>query len=261
MAFVQLQKIKPKNHISSLTTPEPLKEALIHIFKNSGPDLWLVGGTALAGYYAEHRRSDDLDLFAIKSQAHQATVLAVKSLQKSDANFSNERTTPNFYHADVLFRNHKFTIDVVFDENIGQTGSALPTQDGVTVADLPTLFSQKAACLVSRASEKDLFDLNWIFEKAGGIEVEELLKAGMQIDGGMNVEGVLISLQGALLRKEACHFLLPHASITVEQAYRKIRDLRKKLISLLLATEEKTPLSPQFKELYKAIKSQKKSDN
>lgn len=258
MSLIQLKKIKPKESISSATTPPPLKQALIHIFQNAGPDLWLVGGTALAGYYAEHRRSDDLDLFAIHPEAHRSTVFAVKSLQKLGALFSNERTSPNFYHVNSEWEKHQFTIDVVLDENIGQTGSAILNQDGVMVADLPTLFSQKSACLVSRASEKDLFDLDWLFEKAGGVDVEEIIAAGMKIDGGMNIEGVLISLQGALFRKEACHFLLPQSPITIDQAYQKIKNLKKKLITLLLATEKKTPLSPQFKELYKAIKSRKK---
>ena len=40
----------------------------------------LVGGTALAGYYAGHRRSDDLDLFVRDEAACRAAVLAVKSL-------------------------------------------------------------------------------------------------------------------------------------------------------------------------------------
>ena len=41
----------------------------------------LVGGTALAGFYAGHRRSDDLDLFTGSSAAFRQTVLAVRTLQ------------------------------------------------------------------------------------------------------------------------------------------------------------------------------------
>lgn len=259
MAPVPLKNIKPKDRISLATTPPALKEALIHIFQNAGPGLWLVGGTALAGYYAEHRRSDDLDLFAITPEAHRAAILAVKSLQKMGAVFSNERNSPYYYHADSRWKNHPFTIDVVLDENIGLTGAAITTGEGVVVADLPTLFSQKAACLISRASEKDLFDLDWMFEKRGRIDVDEILQAGVQIDGGMNVEALLISLQGSVLRKEACHFLLPQSKMTPEQAYKKIEKLKKKIIALLLEYEKKQPLSPEIKALSAAIKKPKKS--
>lgn len=259
MAIVHLKNIKPKEHISLRTTPTALQEALLYIFRNAGPDLWLVGGTALAGYYAEHRRSDDLDLFAITVEAQKATVLAVKSLQKMGAICSNERTSPYYYHVDAFWKNHKFTIDVVLDENIGQTGHAYTTKEGICVVDLPTLFAQKSACLVSRASEKDLFDLDWMFEQTKEINIKKILEAGAQIDGGMNVETLLISLQGAILRKEACQFLTPQSAMSVEEAYKKIQSLRKKLIALLLDYEKKKPPTPEIKALSKAVKEKKKS--
>lgn len=259
MAPVQFNNIKPKDLISPVTTPPALKEALIHIFKNTGVGLWLVGGTALAGYYAEHRRSDDLDLFAITPEAHRAAVLAVKSLQKMGAVFSNERNTPYYYHTDAQWKNHKFTIDCVLDENIELTGAAITTKEGVSVADLPTLFSQKTACLISRASEKDLFDLDWMFEKRGAIDVDEILQAGAKIDGGMNVEALLISLNGSRLRKEACHFLLTGSTLTVEKAYKKIAELKNTIIALLLEYEKRQPLNPEIKALAAAVRDRKKS--
>ena len=80
MAPLFSRTLIPRKTISATTSPAPLREALLHIFENTGGGLWLVGGTALAGYYAEHRRSDDLDLFAIDEPAHRAAILAVKSL-------------------------------------------------------------------------------------------------------------------------------------------------------------------------------------
>lgn len=259
MAPVSLKNIKPRTNISEKSTPPVLREALIHIFQNAGPDLWLVGGTALAGYYAEHRRSDDLDLFAITPEAHRSTILTVKSLTTIGAVFSNERTSPYYYHVDSIWKNHKFTIDVVLDENLGRAGTALKTQEAV-VADLPTLFAQKSACLVSRVSEKDLFDLDWIFDQAKKIDIKEVIQAGQKFDGGVSTETLLISLQGAILRKEACHFLLPQAALTPEEAYKKIEALRKKLISLLLEYEKKEALRPELKALSQTMRRVKKTD-
>lgn len=258
MAPLSIPQLKPKEEVSPLTTPPVLREALYHIFSNAGEGLWLVGGTALAGYYAQHRRSDDLDLFAVDSQAHRAAILAVKSLTKLGAILSNERSSPYYYHTDAQWKQHRFTTDVVLDENLHRIGSAIRTQEGVWVADLPTLFATKAACLVSRCSEKDLFDLDWIISQMKEFRIQDLIEMGVQVDGGLNVETLLISLNGARLRKEACHFLLPQASLTVDQAFRKINELRQKLIETLITYEKKLPISEGAEALSQSLKDQKK---
>lgn len=217
-----------------------------------------MGGTALAGYYAEHRRSDDLDLFALDSQAHRGAILAVKSLTKLGAVLSNERSSPYYYHTDAQLKQHRFTADVVLDENLHRIGKAIQTKENVWVADLPTLFATKAACLVSRCSEKDLFDLDWMLSQIKNFSIADLIEAGVQIDGGLNVETLLISLKGAPLRKEACQFLLPQSKLTQEQAFGKIKDLQQKLIDLLLAYEKKLPLSQETNALSQSLKDQRK---
>ncbi|MBI5299438.1 MAG: nucleotidyl transferase AbiEii/AbiGii toxin family protein [Deltaproteobacteria bacterium] len=256
--MASLQNIKPASRISGSTTPPALREALYHIFSGCGEGLWLVGGTALAGYYAKHRRSDDLDLFAVDETAHRAATLAAKSLKNKGALLTNERTTPNYYHADAQFRGHPFTIDIVLDEHLHATGKAIQTQDKIWVADLPTLFAMKAACLISRCSEKDLFDLDWILSHVPHFEIENLIQAGAQFDGGLNVETLLISLQGGTLHKEACHFLLPKSSMTVAEAYKKIIALRETLIEKLMVYQKKLSLSNDAKALAQAVKDQKK---
>lgn len=258
MAALRVPEIKPRGYISEKASPPALREALLYIFSQCGKGLWLVGGTALAGYYAEHRRSDDLDLFAVDPMVHREAALAVKSLKKKGAQLSNERTTPNFYHADVGFRDHKFTIDVVLDEYLHKIGQAIRAEDGVWVADIPTLFATKSACLVSRCSEKDLFDLDWMISQWKEFHVSELIRYGSQIDGGLNVETLLFSIQNARLRKEACHFLLPKSSLTVEQAYKKIVGLQKRFIKDLLEYERGLPMSPEVRALSQAYRDQKR---
>jgi len=258
MAPLSFSSLTPRESISERSTPLPLREVLKILFESVGEGLWLVGGTALAGYYAEHRRSDDLDLFAVDEIAHRSGILAVKSLAKQGAILTGERTTPNFYHADVKFKGHAFTIDVVLDENLHRIGNANRRGDGVLVADLPTLLATKAACLVSRCSEKDLFDLDWILSQARHYTASDLVEAGNKIDGGVSIESFLIGLQGAILRKEACHFLLPDSNMSVEQAYHKIIALRTKLIELLLKAEQKVAPSDEIQALAQAVKDQKK---
>ena len=80
--------------------------------------------------------------------------------------------------------------------------------DGVMVADLHTLLKMKAATLVSRASEKDLHDLSWLFEQDDGIDVSALVALGRDVDAGVTGETLLIGLVGATMRQSACGFSL-----------------------------------------------------
>lgn len=258
MATLQFPTLKLRDTLSKKASPPSLAAALKFIFSNVAEKLWLVGGTALSGYYAEHRRSDDLDLFAEDAETFKLAVLAVKALQKEGAKFSNERSSPLYYHADATFMNHAFTIDVVLDENLHRIGSVQKAQDGVSVADLQTLFAMKSSCLVSRCSEKDLFDLDWMIERSENFNVGELIRLGELMDGGLNSETLLFSLQSATLRKEACHFLLPGSDMTVSDAYSKITALQKFLIKSLLEYEKKLPLSEDAQKIKQALKNQKK---
>ncbi|MBI4411107.1 MAG: nucleotidyl transferase AbiEii/AbiGii toxin family protein [Deltaproteobacteria bacterium] len=251
----------PFSQISVRAVPPALREALIDIFAGIGEigeKVWLVGGTALAGFYAEHRRSDDIDLFAADSIAHQTAIRSVKSLKDDGALLADERTSPTYYHALVKFHDHQFTVDVVHDEFLHRIGKGVKTADGIWVADINTLLTTKISTLVSRASEKDLFDLDWLLGKLGDYKIGDLIETGKIIEGGFNIESLLISLEGARLRKEACHFLLPQSEITVDEAYKRIESLRKNLIQKLLAYEKTLPPSEQVSGIRQALKDFKK---
>ncbi len=76
---------KPQSRLAADVLPAPLHRALRHVFAQGLSGSMLVGGTALAGYYAGHRRSDDLDLFTKDDLSQAAAVLAVKSLRNTGA--------------------------------------------------------------------------------------------------------------------------------------------------------------------------------
>lgn len=258
MAPLPLKELKPFERISEKALPKPLRNAIIHIFQNVGRDVWLVGGTALAGFYAEHRRSDDIDLFVRDDVACQTSILAAKSLQNIGACLSNEIHTPLYYKASVELEKHKFNIDVVVDKNIHSIGKSVRTKDNIYVADIRTLFSQKIACLVSRASEKDLYDLSWLFKHVGIPDMSEFVQMGSLIDGGLCCESLLISLRGAILREEACHFSISNTKAAAKQIYRNVVALQKKLIRSLLDYEKTIPLSPDEKALRDSFQEIKK---
>jgi hypothetical protein len=199
---------KPESGLACEVLLAPLYRVLTHVFAQSTSGVILVGGTALAGYYAAHRRSDDLDLFTEDPLAQKAAILSVQSLRQLGSSFAHERSSAHFYHAACRLDGHDFTAQVVLDSNLFAIGSSLEADDGVVVATPETLLKMKAATLVSRASEKDLYDLAWFFREDDQLDIANLIALGKEVDGGMNGEAVLTSLVGVEMYESACDFSL-----------------------------------------------------
>ncbi len=227
---------KPDAALARRTLPAPLWRALNHVFAQGVGDMMLVGGTALAGFYAGHRRSDDLDLFAASPEAHRAAVLATQSLVGLGSALSSPQHTPQYYRALCQLDSHRFTVDVVLDENLFRIGRALAAEGPIMVASLETLLATKAATLVSRCSEKDLYDLLWMLTHLEGIELRDLLAIGARVDGGVNAESVLLAVTGTQLSPRACGFATAqgHTAPQVLAAVTAFQgELEKALIGLL----------------------------
>jgi hypothetical protein len=255
---VIFSNVTPLKHLSARVSAPALRQALRHIFSQVSDGVWLVGGTALAGYYAEHRRSDDLDLFAKDGFAFKSLVAAVKSLQKEKAIFSDERSSASFYHVLCQFAGHQFTIDAVLDENLHRIGKAWKDTDGVFVADLETLLIMKMGTLISRVSEKDLFDLTWLFEHMENPDVAELIQRASQIDGGIVPETLLYTLSATTPREDACHFTLPHDVLKPKDVLKKIQHFKKQLIQKIYVLENEAPLSEAAEALNETVTDLKK---
>ena len=199
---------KPESGLAAEVLPAPLYRALTHVFAQGVQGVMLVGGTAIAGYYAAHRRSDDLDLFTEDPLAQKAAILSVQSLRQLGTSFADVRSSAHFYHAACRLDGHDFTVQVVLDSNLFAIGSGLEADDGVVVASPETLLKMKAATLVSRASEKDLYDLAWFFREDNQLDIAKLIALGKEVDGGTNGEAILTSLVGAEMHESACDFSL-----------------------------------------------------
>ena len=201
----------------------------------------LVGGTALAGYYAAHRRSDDLDLFTEDPLAQRAAILSVQSLRQLGSSFADERSSAHLYHATCRLDGHDFTAQVVLDSNLFAIGSSLEADDGVVVATPETLLKMKAATLVSRASEKDLYDLAWFFGEDEQLDIANLIALGLEVDGGMNGEAVLTSLVGAEMHESACDFSL---SQSAKEVLTEVARVKKSLIQCVKNHLREQPAPP-----------------
>jgi hypothetical protein len=241
---------KPDSRLASRILPGPLYRAATHIFEQKITGCMLVGGSALAGYYAGHRRSDDLDLFARDGDAHRAAVLAVKSLRNLGAQTQELLSSSQFYKTSCTLDGHAFTVDVVLDANLHSVGESRAADDGVVVASLETLLKQKAATLVSRCSEKDLYDLMWLFRAKPDLDLRSLIELGSQIDGGLTAEAALTSLLGAGLSKSSCGF---SHSQSADEVFGDITSLKKSLALGLHELALSQP-APRLGKLVRALR-------
>lgn len=221
------RKSKPDIKLAKKILPTPLFKTIECIFEKKLFDTALVGGTALAGFYAGHRKSDDIDLFTKSEKAQAATTLAVKSLTSNGAKKLSEQESKYFYDSSWIYKGHHFTVQVVHDAtafNVGTFHSA----DKIVVASLETIFKMKIATLVSRCSEKDLFDLYWLFQTFSDFYLSDLIAMGFEIDGGVNAENILASVSGTTLREEACDFSL-NRKMSTKSTYSIIKKFQKEL--------------------------------
>jgi hypothetical protein len=136
------------------------------------------------------------------------------------------RSSAQFHSAVCLFQRGSFTVQAALDPNLFRVGASRRAGDGVEVADLATLFKTKAAGLVSRCSEKDLYDLLWLFRREPGTPLEEVVRRGAEIDGGMTAEAALTSLARTTLRESACGFAVGR---TARAAHRAISAFKVRL--------------------------------
>jgi len=243
---------RPQPALARQVLPKPLLGCIEHIFGQQIQGTSLVGGTALAGYYAGHRRSDDIDLFCGSEIDFRAAVLAARSLEKIGVSFSRESHSAQYFHGNCLFRKYSFTIDVVLDENLFKIGKFEVLAGNVTIPSLDTLLRMKIATLVSRASEKDLFDMEWLFGKFPHLEPGAWISLAQTIDRGVNGENLLASIAGTTLRKEACDFSLD-SKVLPETVFEGLLVFQKKLVREISFYLKKLP-TPPFGRLVKKIK-------
>lgn len=220
---------RPSIDLARRVLPAGLFEAIELIFSAQPAGVILVGGTALAGFYAGHRRSDDIDLFCEDIVAQRSAILAVKALTQQGATLSSLRETPHYFHCLASLSGHQFTIDIVLDHHLKDTKVGVPVSKGIIVASLTGLLCMKIATLVSRCSEKDLYDLIWLFGQWPGLSLSQLVPLGSKIDLGVSEESILISLSGATLTKSACSFAAEMGH-SVEDVFQQISLFRKQLI-------------------------------
>ena len=191
----------------------------------------LVGGTALAGFYAGHRRSDDLDLFTGSASAFRQTVLAVRTLRSLGVELHETAHSNQYFRAVCNHPELGFTVDVVLDEHVfGITETN--RSDEVVVAGLAGLLAMKAATLVSRCSEKDLYDLTWLCTAFPDRALPELIELARTVDGGVTGETLVYSVGSTSPESAACGFAVEFG-VSAAAVFAKITAFQRELLTAL----------------------------
>ncbi|TPW21445.1 MAG: Uncharacterized protein FD126_676 [Elusimicrobia bacterium] len=233
---------KPSLELAKKVLPAPLLKALRFLFAQRLEGCMLVGGTALAGFYAGHRRSDDLDLFTEGGTSQTAAVLAARSLEGLGARVDVRQDSGSYFRAHCALEGNGFTVDVSAAPAAFRAGRFVALEGGLALAELDLLLVLKGAALLSRCSEKDLYDLRWLLARRPKMTIADLLAAAAAFDAGADAENMLISLTGTGLDKESCGFGLKGAS--KEKIFREISHFKSALVRGLRALAKNGPPSP-----------------
>lgn len=232
--------------------PPSLLQALRHVFAQRVSGCMLVGGTALAGFYAGHRRSDDLDLFTGSSAAFRQTVLAVRTLQSLGVELQETAHSRQYFRAVCQQRDFAFTVDVVHDEHVFGIADTNRSDD-VVVAGLSGLLAMKAATLVSRCSEKDLYDLIWLCHAFPDRKLPDLVELARTVDGGVTGETLMYSIGSTSLEREACGFAVDFG-VSVAAVFRQVTAFQRELLTALDRHLSRAATSP-LRDLVSRIKN------
>ncbi len=244
--------MEPNSQLAQIVLPAPLYRAIVHVFSQAIQGCVLVGGTAIAGFYAAHRRSDDMDLFTRDAGAQTAAVKATLSLKDLGATLEVQQNTPTYFKAYVELDGHSFTVDVALDPNLFRVGKMVTLSNNVVVADLQTLLKMKSATLVSRCSEKDLFDLRWLLTQVPQASLAEVMPWALEIDAGAVPDSMYNVVAGTVLRKEACDFSID-PTVTATDIIKVVRQFQKELVKAFEDHINHSPLPPLGK-LFRALK-------
>ena len=128
--------------------------------------LILVGGTALALFYLQHRVSVDLDFVPLSGE----DVAEAKQSLKGCMSRKGYTTQTARWNNQFIVQSESTSIKVeVFtpEEKISKTEKLLAGDKGILVASLDDLLKMKALAFSQRGKARDLFDVVAILQKKG----------------------------------------------------------------------------------------------
>jgi len=168
---------------SSPSALTPAQKSLIRAFFERTDAFFLTGGSALAGYYLDHRTSADLDLFTVQGAVfpHGKRILedAVRSL---GGTAEVVREYPGFAELRATFGDGSLKVDLVH-ETVAQVRTEKPRFDGAVIDSVEDIAANKFCAIVGRSEIRDYVDL--VFLDRAGHDIDEAIRRARDKDAGV----------------------------------------------------------------------------
>lgn len=144
---------------------------------------FLTGGGALAGYYLDHRSTQDLDLFTVGGSLDEAEANLAAVARELGAGLEAVQTAPDFRRRLLRRESESVIVDLVLDR-AAQIDSEKRRFGGVVVDSPEEIRANKLCTLLSRSELRDLADLRAL-EAAGYAVDAQALRDAAKKDGGL----------------------------------------------------------------------------
>jgi hypothetical protein len=160
----------------------PLQRAVLRAFFKHERGFFLTGGAALAGFYLEHRPTDDLGLFTTAADAFERGRFVLDAVAAElGAQLEIVRHAPGFLRSVLSRDRDSVVVDLVW-ERVAQAYAEKPERAGIRIDAIEEILANKLTTVLSRAEERDLVDL--LFLEKAGHRIESALGAALAKDGG-----------------------------------------------------------------------------
>lgn len=143
----------------------------------------LTGGAALAEFYFQHRRSDDLDLFTLDEHAFAEVNQQTETMAKAIGADEKQIRALTTLHQ-VSFERGGETVKIDFVRDSGPSFGEALRQGRVRVDALENIGANKILALFGRAAVRDYIDL-YVILQSGQFAFEHLLALAKQKDLGL----------------------------------------------------------------------------
>ncbi|MBI4676853.1 MAG: nucleotidyl transferase AbiEii/AbiGii toxin family protein [Elusimicrobia bacterium] len=141
---------------------------------------YLTGGTALAAFHLQHRRSDDLDFFTHGAGLEPAPALMREMGREIGETVESAQASPGFLRFRV---GASLQVDLVADVDFRVGAPELI--GGFMVDTIKNIAVNKVCAILGRLDAKDYVDLYAIFQHEA-FDVFELLELGQKKDAGLD---------------------------------------------------------------------------
>lgn len=143
---------------------------------------YLTGGAALVGFYLDHRRTEDLDLFTLDDEIENGFRTVRDVAETLGGTVEAIQTAPDFRRLLVRRGDEAVVVDLV-REYVFQIETEKREINGIRIDSPEEILANKLCALLSRSEIRDLVDVREL-EKAG-FDFEIALAAAEKKDTGL----------------------------------------------------------------------------